>query len=96
MCALAGVRALRFDGAFAPRLRKFDKAFQAVRVVVGGSAASMNKTVQPGFARWKTGKPPLRARKHHKTGPVAHGNAPLLPPAAASLPEGEILAALFY
>ena len=40
---------------------KFDTAFQAVRVVVGGSAASMNKTVQPGFARWKTGQSPLWA-----------------------------------
>ena len=53
-----GVRVLRFDGAFAPRVLKFDTAFQAVRVEVGGCAASIIKPFKPGFARWKTRQPP--------------------------------------
>ena len=44
------------------------------------------KTIQPGFARGKNVQPCLRRE----------GNAPLLPPAAASPPEGEILAPLCY
>ena len=53
-----GVGVLRFDGAFAPRVLKFDTAFQAVRVEVGGCAASMKKTLQPGFARGKQANRP--------------------------------------
>jgi len=34
-------------------------------------------------------------KKNHTTGSSARGNAPLLPPSAASPPEGEILAALY-
>ena len=43
---------------------------------------------RPG-GRGKICKPPFR-RKNHTTAPLARGNAPLLPPAAASPPEGEI------
>ena len=34
--------------------------------------------------------------ENHTTAPLARGNAPLLPPAAASSPEGQILAALCF
>ena len=42
----------------------------------------------------KTFKTALAGVENHTTAPLAQGNAPLLPPAAASPPEGEILAAL--
>ena len=68
-----GVRVLRFDGAFAPRVLKFDTAFQAVRVEVGGCAASMNKTFTTGLRPGKTSKPPLRAmEKRSPFGAVRH------------------------
>ena len=56
------------------------------KIVVGGSAAGMNKTFTTG----------LRPMENRPTALMGEGNAPLLPPAAASPPEGEILAALFY
>jgi len=55
-----------------------------VRVVVGGFAANINKTFTTG----------LRPVENRQTALAGVGNAPLLPPAAASPPEGEILAAL--
>ena len=82
-------------------------AASPLRVVVGGCAASINKTIQP----------PWRAKGKQANRPAGEGNAPLLPPAAAPLhgkasheifsrlmapykfrslatPEGEVLAAL--
>ena len=50
------------------------------------AAFRRRKPLQPGFARGKTVQPRLRRE----------GNAPLLPPVAASPPEGEILAPLCY
>ena len=50
------------------------------------AAFRRRKPLQPGFARAKTVQPRLRRE----------GNAPLLPPVAASPPEGEILAPLCY
>ena len=43
---------------------------------------------------YKTIQPPWRARENHTTAPLARGNAPLLPPAAASSPEGQICSML--
>ena len=61
----------------------------ALRRVVGllqmiGGALFFYKTIQP----------PWRARENHTTAPLARGNAPLLPPAAASSPEGQICSML--
>ena len=77
------------------RVRKFD-APMARGLRWAAPPPVLIKPLQPGFRPWKTGKPPLRAGENKKTGPAARGNAPLLPPAAASPPEGEILAALCF
>ena len=55
-----------------------------------------NKTIQPGFRPWENMPDSLRSLENHTTAPLARRNAPLLPPAAASSPEGQILAALCF
>ena len=59
-------------------------AASPLRVVVGGFAASMNKTFTTG----------LRPMENRPTALMGGGNAPLLPPSAASPPEGEICSPL--
>ena len=46
-----------------------------------------------GASLYKTFTTALTGGENHTTAPLARGNAPLLPPSAASSPEGEILAA---
>ena len=63
---------------------------------VGGCAASFYKTFTTVLAgEGKQANRPVGG-ENHTIAPLARGNAPLLPPAAASSPEGQILAALFY
>ena len=65
----------------------------AVRVVVGGCAASLYKTVQPPWRARENMQTAFQAEKPYNR-PSGDGNAPLLPPAAASPPEGEICSML--
>ena len=78
------------------RVQKVQKVQKVQRVKVGGCAASFYKTFTTALAgEGKQANRPVGG-ENHTIAPLARGNAPLLPPAAASSPEGQILAALFY
>ena len=62
-------------------------------IAAAGSCIHESKRVQ-GASMDKTVQPPWRAGKNKQTALTGVGNAPLLPPAAASSPEGQILAGL--
>ena len=72
--ALAGVRVLKIDEAFAPRVLRFDGRLYRPRVVVGGCAANMNKTFTTG----------LRPMENRQTALAGDGKA--APPLVASPP----------
>ena len=67
--ALSGLRVLKFDGAVAPRVLKFDSGYAAEGC--GGAPLNyrrrllMIKPSQPGFRPWENHTTALRARKRH-------------------------------
>ena len=117
-------KVLKIDGAFAPKVLKFDTACGCEGC--GGRPAGASINAACGRAPlWWLAPPPSPAKavglwmlgngvklslwqqrsENHTTGlrpwktnqpPCGRGNAPLLPPAAASPPEGQILVALCF
>ena len=94
-CAF-GARVLSFvrfepNDGFRPQSGLVQREFYSI--AAAGSCIHESKRVQ-GASMDKTVQPPWRAGKNKQTALTGVGNAPLLPPAAASSPEGQILAAL--
>ena len=65
--ALAGLRVLKFDGAVAPRVLKFDSGYAAEgcggRLLIYRRRPLMIKPLQPGFRPWENHTTALRAWK---------------------------------
>ena len=59
--ALTGLKVLKFDGAIAPRVLKFDSGFVAEgcggRLLIDRRRPLIVKPLQPPWGRWKTGQP---------------------------------------